>query len=151
MHRELASQPDALIHLIVVTQSRLPGCTVTARPTVSALVTTLDVAATPIMNPVSSKLYTSCSSIPYLWRVSSTSLNHAVIVIGSSHFARCEWNFLFHFVCNSDWLLTKRDTQFLPTGGGGGYWPRAASKASATRHTSIIWGGKPRRSRSRIH
>jgi hypothetical protein len=47
-------------------------------------------------------LYTSCLSILYLWRVSSTSLNYAAIVVGSSHFARCKWNFLFYFVYNLD-------------------------------------------------
>jgi hypothetical protein len=132
-------QPDALIHSIVVAQLQLPGWTTVARPIVSELVTTFDVAATSIINPISSKLYESLSSIPYVtskthhwvsakasghgqssygsWAdrsrasrfifppgslfaplISSTTLNHAPILTGSSHRALCEWNFLFHFV-----------------------------------------------------
>ncbi|KAF2838632.1 hypothetical protein M501DRAFT_822209 [Patellaria atrata CBS 101060] len=50
------AHPVALTHSIAVDHSRLPSCIRIARPMVSELVTTFDVADTPIMNPVSSKL-----------------------------------------------------------------------------------------------
>ena len=49
-------QPDALIASIAVTQSQLPGYITTAQPTVSEPVTTFNIAATPIINPVLLKL-----------------------------------------------------------------------------------------------
>jgi hypothetical protein len=63
---------------------------------------------------------------------------------GSSRQATQLQNFLFHFFCNSGWLMTKRDAQHLPLGGEGGFSPWPASKASAIRRMSMTWGGKPR-------
>ena len=83
--------------------------------------------------------------------VSSTSLNYGPIIFGSLHFVRCKWNLRFHFVWSSSWVLINRDTQFLPTGCGGGFWPRVASNTSAIRSMLMIWGGNPRRSSSRIY
>ena len=144
-------QPDALIFLIIVTQSRLPSCIITAWLIVLELVTTFNVAVTPIIKPVLLKLYMSLLSIPYAWRVFFISLNYVLILTEFLYFVRCEWNFLFYFIWSFGWLLIKRDTQFLPTGCGGGFWLWAVSRMSAICCISIIWGRKPRWLRSKIH
>ena len=50
------AQLKALIPLIAVIHSLFPSCTIIAWPTILELVTTLDIAITPIINPVLLKL-----------------------------------------------------------------------------------------------
>ncbi|KAK1839874.1 hypothetical protein CCHR01_17510 [Colletotrichum chrysophilum] len=76
--------PSELMHSITVAHSRLPGWTDFALPRLSAHVTTIDAVITPIMKPVSSKLYMSPSPIPYLAIMLRNSANHFEITTGSS-------------------------------------------------------------------
>ena len=57
--------PIVLIHSIIVTHSRLPGCIILGRPALLVLVTTLVVAITPIWKPVLLKFQVSLSRILY--------------------------------------------------------------------------------------
>jgi hypothetical protein len=82
------AQPRALAPWITGTHSGLPDCATRALDrSRSAFVTTMQLEIMPIMKPVSSKLNTSSSPMPYFVCVSSTSLNQSPISRGSSHWA----------------------------------------------------------------
>jgi hypothetical protein len=57
------TQPWEFAPWMTVIQSRFPGCASRAFDRRSALVTTMQLVIMPIMNPVSSKLYTSSSAM----------------------------------------------------------------------------------------
>jgi hypothetical protein len=84
-------------------------------------------------------------------RVSSPCWNHASVIIGSSHFAHCEWNLRFHLVQSSGSVLIKQATHFFPTCGSGGSVACFSGKTFLICCTLIIWGGNLRWSKSRIH
>jgi hypothetical protein len=139
--------PAAQMLWITVTHSRAPGWTSSGRARLSEPVTTFIKLITPIWKPVSSKLCTSSSWTPYLALVSSTSLNHAPIISGSS----CSILYLslarLKAILSSAERVTKRAAQHLTTGSP----PRTASSLSAISATSHSRGAIPRESRSRIY
>jgi len=139
--------PAAQMLWINVTHSRSPGWIRSGLARLSEPVTTFIVPITPIWKPLSSKLCTSLLWTPYLALVSSTSLNHAPIISGSS------WSILYlslarlKAILSSVERVTKRSAQCLPTGSP----LRTASSLSAISATSHSRGANPRESRSRIY
>jgi hypothetical protein len=132
---------------INVTHSRSPGWIRLGLTRLSEPVTTFIMLITPIWKPLSSKLCTSSSWMPYLALASSTSLNHALIISGSS------WSILYLSFARLKAILslaervTKRSAQCLLTG-----LPLCtASSLLAISATSHSRGANPRESRSRIY
>jgi hypothetical protein len=139
--------PAAQMLWINVTYSQLPSWIRSGLARLSEPVTTFIILITPIWKLLSLKLCTSSSWTPYLALVSSTSLNHALIISGSS------WSILYLSFARLKAILslakrvTKRSAQCLLTG----LLPRIASSLSAISTTSHSRGANPRELRSRIY
>jgi hypothetical protein len=110
------AHPSALIPWITVVHSRLPDWTILGFPRLYAPVTTSCDDITPIIKPVSSKLYVSWSKMPYFSFTERTSLNQSPITCESSFKARWRSYARVHRVFSSGVRLIKLSGQFLPTG-----------------------------------